>query len=498
MTVARLARPGRRWSPRPGTGRAGSPVRTATAAASGSRSARRSGGSPPRRSRPAGRRRGPTARRWTGSRCARPTSPPRGRGAAVRRVATGRPGGAAARRVVRVDRHRRPDAGGRRHRGRAGAAAAAGGRRRCRHRRRARARGRQRPGPRRAAGTSARRARTSRPGSSWCPRGGGCGPATWPPRRPAGTLPWPWRGGRSVAIIPTGDEIRPVGTVPRFGDIIDTNSLMLAARCRQLGARPGGQRGGSRTTRTPWRWSSARRPARPTWSWSSPGRAGGAATTPPPCSPRSAASPWRASRSGPVIPRCSATRSGRRPGHPGPTGPGSRRSSALPGYPLATAVIFELFAVPLLGALTGQAHGAGPRPARGSTATGPPPPTSRTGCWSRWPGPAGGVPVATPGQARGGLDQPARPRRRLVAGPARPGRVPGRHRDRGHPDPGRLLRLTPPHDRGGVRAAIRSDVAPQAAYFTASPSPVSAGDSALRGAKSPALTQSGPWPGLNA
>jgi molybdopterin molybdotransferase len=27
----------------------------------------------------------------------------------------------------------------------------------------------------------------------------------------------------------------------------------------------------------------------------------------------------------------------------------------LPGYPLATAVIFELFAVPLLGAITGQA-----------------------------------------------------------------------------------------------------------------------------------------------
>ena len=41
-----------------------------------------------------------------------------------------------------------------------------------------------------------------------------------------------------VAIIPTGDEIRPVGAVPRWGDIIDTNSLMLSARCRQLGAVP--------------------------------------------------------------------------------------------------------------------------------------------------------------------------------------------------------------------------------------------------------------------
>jgi putative molybdopterin biosynthesis protein len=41
-----------------------------------------------------------------------------------------------------------------------------------------------------------------------------------------------------VAIIPTGDEIRPVGAVLRRGDIMDTNSLMLAARCRQLGAAP--------------------------------------------------------------------------------------------------------------------------------------------------------------------------------------------------------------------------------------------------------------------
>ena len=64
-----------------------------------------------------------------------------------------------------------------------------------------------------------------------------------------------------------------------------------------------------------------------------------------------------------------------RPGHPALLGHAKRPEAArgrpaeghqacrtgiapvigLPGYPLATAVIFELFAVPVLGALTGQA-----------------------------------------------------------------------------------------------------------------------------------------------
>ena len=38
-----------------------------------------------------------------------------------------------------------------------------------------------------------------------------------------------------VAIIPTGDEIRPVGTEPRPGEILDTNSMMLAAQAREAG-----------------------------------------------------------------------------------------------------------------------------------------------------------------------------------------------------------------------------------------------------------------------
>lgn len=39
-----------------------------------------------------------------------------------------------------------------------------------------------------------------------------------------------------VAIVPTGDEIRPVGTPLGQGDIVDSNSVMLAARAAQAGA----------------------------------------------------------------------------------------------------------------------------------------------------------------------------------------------------------------------------------------------------------------------
>lgn len=44
-------------------------------------------------------------------------------------------------------------------------------------------------------------------------------------------------GRPMVAILPTGDEIRPVGVPLRAGDIVDTNSLMLAAMAREAGCR---------------------------------------------------------------------------------------------------------------------------------------------------------------------------------------------------------------------------------------------------------------------
>jgi putative molybdopterin biosynthesis protein len=38
-----------------------------------------------------------------------------------------------------------------------------------------------------------------------------------------------------VAVLPTGDEVRPIGAEPGAGEIIDTNSLMLATQAREAG-----------------------------------------------------------------------------------------------------------------------------------------------------------------------------------------------------------------------------------------------------------------------
>jgi putative molybdopterin biosynthesis protein len=43
------------------------------------------------------------------------------------------------------------------------------------------------------------------------------------------------RRSPKVVIIPTGDEIVPIGEDPRPGEILDTNSLMLAAQAREVG-----------------------------------------------------------------------------------------------------------------------------------------------------------------------------------------------------------------------------------------------------------------------
>ena len=149
----------------------------------------------------------------------------------------------------------------------------------------------------------------------------------------------------------------------------------------------------------------------------------------------------------------------KRPGHPRRHRAGIAPVIGLPGYPLATAVIFELFAAPLLAALTGRRlrgtaswraldrDWASPRRRRGLGAGDARPRDAATAA----------VPVATPGQARGGLDQPARPGRRLVADPGRPGHLHVRHpRSRSSRSPAH--RLTPfaaaPHrcSRTGIPA----------------------------------------------
>jgi putative molybdopterin biosynthesis protein len=51
----------------------------------------------------------------------------------------------------------------------------------------------------------------------------------------AGAVSLRVRRAPHVVVVPTGDEIRPVGTDTAAGEILDTNSLMLAAQAREAG-----------------------------------------------------------------------------------------------------------------------------------------------------------------------------------------------------------------------------------------------------------------------
>jgi putative molybdopterin biosynthesis protein len=169
-----------------------------------------------------------------------------------------------------------------------------------------------------------------------------------------------------VAIIPTGDEIRPVGSVPRPGDIIDTNSLMLAARCRQLGSVPVVSPvvpDDPDALAAELRRAAAQADLVLVIAGSSRGRddhagavldqVGGVAVAGVAVRPGHPALLGHAKR--PDI--------GHRPaGHPAAPGRADHPTGiapviGLPGYPLAAAVVFELFAVPMIGALAGHRPG---------------------------------------------------------------------------------------------------------------------------------------------
>jgi putative molybdopterin biosynthesis protein len=154
-----------------------------------------------------------------------------------------------------------------------------------------------------------------------------------------------------VAIIPTGDEIRPPGSALRHGEITDSNSVMLAARCRQLEADPRVAaivRDDPDALAVKLRRAAAQADLVLVIAGSSRGRDDHAGAV--------IAQVGGVAVAGVAV----------RPGHPAllghakrPDGPPGQRSGAapvigLPGYPLAAAVVFELFAVPLLSELTGR------------------------------------------------------------------------------------------------------------------------------------------------
>jgi putative molybdopterin biosynthesis protein len=169
----------------------------------------------------------------------------------------------------------------------------------------------------------------------------------------------------AVAIIPTGDEIRPVGSALRRGDILDTNSLMLAARCRQLGAVPA---------------ISAIVPDDPDALAAEIRHAAGRAHL---VLVIAGSSHGRDDHTGAVMSQVGGVAVAGvavRPGHPAILGHVKRAQPAgrgdggqdtsvapvigLPGYPLAAAVIFELFAMPLLAAVLGHEPARAWGPAR--------------------------------------------------------------------------------------------------------------------------------------
>jgi putative molybdopterin biosynthesis protein len=155
-----------------------------------------------------------------------------------------------------------------------------------------------------------------------------------------------------VAIIPTGDEVRPVGSVLGHGEFIDSNSPMLAARATRAGAAPvvtSVQPDDPDVLADAVREAALAADLVLVIAGSSRGRGDYTAAV--------------LAQIGGVAVQGVAVR----PGHPvllghvktgrsGYAPPGGAPASAVPvigvpGYPLAAAVIFELFAAPLLAEL---------------------------------------------------------------------------------------------------------------------------------------------------
>ena len=204
----------------------------------------------------------------------------------------------------------------------------------------------------------------------------------------------------AVAIIPTGDEIRPVGSALHPGDIMDTNSLMLAARCRQLGVLPE---------------VSPVVPDDPDLLAAEVRRVAGRADL---VLVIAGSSRGRGDHAAAVLAQVgglAVTGVALRPGHPALLGHAKRPGHGaaghqagiapvvgLPGYPLASAVVFELFAAPLLSALGGQEPARDRIPARLDRDWDSPAGVEEWVLVTLGPPGAGGLPTASPARRGAG------------------------------------------------------------------------------------------------
>jgi putative molybdopterin biosynthesis protein len=186
-----------------------------------------------------------------------------------------------------------------------------------------------------------------------------------------------------AAIIPTGDEIQPIGSELGPGEVIDSNSLLLAARAEETGTRPvisSVQPDDQDAIAAEVRRAAVTADLVLIIAGSSAGRGDHTAAV-------------LAEVGGLAVKGVAV-----RPGHPVLLGYSTPRRTppvprltpvpavGIPGYPLAAAVIFELFAVPLLAALQGR-----PRPDRAGR-------RARLGCdWTSPPDVEEWVPVSLTG-----------------------------------------------------------------------------------------------------
>src|SRR3954449_4742232 len=144
-----------------------------------------------------------------------------------------------------------------------------------------------------------------------------------------------------VAVLPTGDEIRPVGTEPAPGVILDTNSLMLAAQAEAAGCEA---------------WRTEILPDDPDTIAAAVRDAAAGADLVIICAGSSAG---RDDHTAGVVGRLGTLAVhgvAVRPGHPVVMGAvDATPVLGAPGYPVSAALTFDIFAAPLLAGLEGTA-----------------------------------------------------------------------------------------------------------------------------------------------
>ncbi|MGH3753572.1 MAG: molybdopterin-binding protein [Pseudonocardiaceae bacterium] len=152
-----------------------------------------------------------------------------------------------------------------------------------------------------------------------------------------------------VAILPTGDEVRPIGSAIGRGEVLDTNSLMLAEQAREAGCA---------TVALPVERDDPGRIAAAVRGIAD--RADLVLVIAGSSAGRGDHTPAVLAELGQVAVQGVAMR----PGHPVVLGliHAARPVPAIgvPGYPVSAAHVFEMFAVPLIGLLLGTPAGARP------------------------------------------------------------------------------------------------------------------------------------------